>query len=162
MLIISLLSTSLAISAEAKQFKPTARIYRGDVANQNQFPYMVSVREVIKPDSSYKHYCGAALISNRWVLTAAHCCVNVSHVDDIRVFMGMIDNDPRNLTQMFKVKQMIIHEDFNQTMMNNDIALLWTKIRIKFNERIQPIPIAKRWIQPKEGGVFTGFGIIGM
>lgn len=96
------------------------------------------------------------------VITAAHCCVNISNVDDIRVFIGTIDNDPRNLTQMFKVKQIIIHEDYNQTMMSNDIALIWTKIRIKFNERIQPIPIGKSWIKPKEEGVFSGFGIIGM
>lgn len=163
MLLISLVLILLVISAETKHFKPSARIYRGDVAKPNQFPYMVSLREVIKPSrSSYRHYCGAALISNRWILTAAHCCVNVSDVDDIGVFMGTIDNDPRDLKRLVKVKQIIIHEDFNQTIMSNDIALIWTKIRIKFNERIQPVPIAKRWIQPNEEGVFTGFGIIGL
>lgn len=162
MLIFVLLSFSLGISSEAKQFKLTSRIHRGNVAQSNQFPYMVSVREATKPSrTSYKHYCGAALISDRFVVTAAHCCVNVSNVDDVGVFMGTNENDPRNVDHLFKVKQIIIHEKFNQVQMINDIALLWTKKRVKFNDRIQPIPISKRFIEPSEEGVFTGFGIIG-
>lgn len=163
MLLFLLISFSLAISSETRQFKLTSRIYRGNVAHSNQFPYMVSVRKATNPaHTNYEHHCGAALISDRWVLTAAHCCVNVTNVDDIGVFIGTIDNDPRVKIHMFKVKQIIIHEEFNQTQMNNDIALVWTKKRVKFNDRIQPIPISNRFIEPQEEGILTGFGIIGV
>lgn len=141
----------------------TEAIYRGDVAHSGQFPYIVSMRQVIKPGrSSYRHFCGGTIISDRFVLTAAHCCINISSVDDIRIFMGTIENDPRDTDNMLKVKKIIIHEDFDEKKMRNDIALFWTKIRVKFSDKIQPILLSKKWIQPDEDGVFTGFGIIGM
>jgi secreted trypsin-like serine protease len=54
-------------------FSPTGgstRIIKGQEAVPHSFPWMVS----ISGDSdSVPHYCGAALVSSNWVITAAHC-----------------------------------------------------------------------------------------
>lgn len=46
---------------------PSPRIVSGGFAALGQFPYQVSVR------LNNQHICGGALISKRFVVTAAHC-----------------------------------------------------------------------------------------
>lgn len=44
-----------------------SRIVGGSVASRNQFPYQVAL--IINNSG----FCGGSIISNAWVLTAAHC-----------------------------------------------------------------------------------------
>ncbi len=54
----------------------STRIIGGNVSAQNQFPYMVAlVRNTSGPLTNRK-MCGATIISEKWLLTAAHCMFN--------------------------------------------------------------------------------------
>lgn len=46
------------------------RIVGGSNAKEGQFPYIVSLRYIPKNE---KHYCGGSIISNSYVVSAAHC-----------------------------------------------------------------------------------------
>jgi chymotrypsin len=46
------------------------RIVNGDQAVSNQFPYQVSIRAISDENVSV---CGGSIISNEFILTAAHC-----------------------------------------------------------------------------------------
>lgn len=54
-------------------FKIDDRIFGGQEAAVGQFPYQVSLRFLMEPASGFVHVCGGSIITNRFVLTAAHC-----------------------------------------------------------------------------------------
>lgn len=76
-------------------------------------PYQISLQS-----STYGHFCGGALISSDWVLTAAHC---VSSNLEIRVGVHTLSS---NEGQTIAVSQVIAHPGYNSSTMENDIALL--------------------------------------
>lgn len=62
---------ALVVAAQAAAFSSNARIINGQVAPPNQFPWHAIVQGTEL--NSQQTLCGGALISNTFVLTAAHC-----------------------------------------------------------------------------------------
>merc|ERR1712215_218172 len=57
-----------------------------------EWPWQVSLMHW--GDGSYYHKCGAALVTELWVVTAAHCLDGV-HADDLLLRLGEYDTDNR-------------------------------------------------------------------
>lgn len=54
---------------------PQLRIVGGQAAASGQFPYQVSIQTSSNGRTGWSHWCGGAILTQRHVVTAAHCVV---------------------------------------------------------------------------------------
>lgn len=120
------------------------RIVGGNNAIRNQFPWQVSLQFV--SGSRSQHFCGGTILNNQWILTAAHCAIEVSP-SDVQVVAGILNLDDTDVSapQMQKVgvAEIIVHEAYNSYLFVNDIALLKLKTPLVLQTPgVQAIPYA--------------------
>lgn len=77
------------------------------------------------------YFCTGSLISNEWVLTAAHCMDGASFVE---IIMGGWANQASEVTMTSE--NFFVHEDWNSFTLLNDIALIKLPQPVDFNEVI--------------------------
>ena len=63
-------SSSRQINSNATSLE---KIVGGSNAAVGQYPWQVNIKGVISNDDSYYYLCGASVIDNQWLVTAAHC-----------------------------------------------------------------------------------------
>ncbi|XP_067644987.1 collagenase-like [Eurosta solidaginis] len=113
------------------------RITNGQTAAANQFPYQAGLSLF---NGEISHFCGGSLISNEWVLTAAHCTLTAMNVT---VYLGSITRlDPIVRLEVDK-SNIKVHREFEMETARNDIALI--KIpAVKYSAAIQSVSLPKR------------------
>uniref|UniRef100_A0A336MUZ5 Phenoloxidase-activating factor 2 n=1 Tax=Culicoides sonorensis TaxID=179676 RepID=A0A336MUZ5_CULSO len=121
-----------------------------------EFPWMAALKPLTDP----KAICGGVLITDRHILTAAHC-VDALKPRQLRVRLGEYDftKDNETLTRDFSVSEIRVHIDFNPITYENDIAVIKLRQSTTFNTYIWPIcmpPIDTNW--ENYVGVVTGWG----
>ncbi|KFU93054.1 Serine protease 55, partial [Chaetura pelagica] len=105
-------------------------ITEGRYAKDGEFPWHVSIQ------SNGKHICGGTVISALWVLTAARCFAE-EVPPDLIVVMGGIDLELP--LEEYHLDRLILHEKFNRTSLQNDIALILLRSPIEFSNKKIPI-----------------------
>jgi secreted trypsin-like serine protease len=93
-------------------------IWHGVPTVAGTYPWAVAFTASEKDD---KVFCGGSLIGDKWVLTAAHCCVTAGASFAI---VGRHDLDNVNQGRPIRVADVIAHENYNCTTHANDIALV--------------------------------------
>lgn len=62
-----------ALSDHSPIDRDVHRIFGGQEAQIGEFMYQVAVRLRRDSDLHYSHHCGGSIITNRFIVTAAHC-----------------------------------------------------------------------------------------
>lgn len=131
-------------------------IIGGVDAEERKYKYQVSLQEI---DRKIQHYCGGSIISDCWILTAAHCVDNDrirNNIKRIQIVVGIIRlNDDG---EKYFVKSCQIHENWDLESIANDIALLETTEKIKFSAAIQPIALATHNPPDRTSATLAGWG----
>ena len=104
------------------------RIASGTETEVHEYPWMVylNVKHQIGSALPTSWMCGGSLISDGWVLTAAHC---VADNQDGRVIRVSVELGQHNIfTEAIEVliplSQVLMHPDYNPRTVRNDLALL--------------------------------------
>jgi len=94
----------------------TLKIVGGGPADQGQNRWITSLQ-------SGEHFCGATLVADRWVVTAAHCVIG-EKVGKLEVWVGGYDLRRPQDGQTVKIKKIHMHPNYNDNTLRNDVALL--------------------------------------
>ncbi|KAI4471757.1 polyserase-related [Holotrichia oblita] len=149
---------------------PIERIVNGTNANLGEFPYIVSLRR------NSSHSCGGSIVTDRCILTAAHCVYErylssllitkyISTFRDpqdysIQYGVVRISNDDTN---SIDVEEIITHERYllGDYAYSNDVAVLKLATPIEFGENVRPItlPGQGQAFQEWSDAVLAGWGL---
>ncbi|XP_045184211.2 coadhesin-like [Mercenaria mercenaria] len=97
----------------------STKIVGGKQAQHGQFPWQISLRYY------GEHICGGTLISDQWVLTAAHCFEDLgTTASQWSVGVGLQDQNHVYGSNVVHVSHVYVNEQHNSKLEKNDIALL--------------------------------------
>ncbi|XP_068776014.1 granzyme M-like isoform X2 [Struthio camelus] len=145
--LLALLIPSLAGPARG-WFQPS--IIGGHEAEPHSRPYMVSIQ------FGGIHTCGGALVHKQWVLTAAHCILQLK-VAQGKVVVGLHSlAEHRAPSQTFAIRKACPHPGYNHKTMENDILLLQLERKVQLGRTRQVIRLLRR--EPAVGAVCSVAG----
>uniref|UniRef100_A0A672GEG4 Suppressor of tumorigenicity 14 protein homolog n=1 Tax=Salarias fasciatus TaxID=181472 RepID=A0A672GEG4_SALFA len=114
------------------------RIVGGQNAAFGEWPWQVSLAY-----QTTGHACGASILSETWLLSAAHCFAtfdtNYGVPSNWQTYSGMQDLYKFDGVQQRSLKRIITHPDYNRMTFDYDIALLELSKPLEFTNTIQPI-----------------------
>ncbi|EDX10203.1 brachyurin [Drosophila simulans] len=115
-----------------------------------KFPYQVML--IGKQLWRKRILCGGTLLDRRWILTAGHCTMGVTHYD---LYLGTKSVEDTELSGglVLRSNKFIVHERFNPETAANDIALVKLPQDVGFTPRIQPASLPSRYRHDQFAGV---------
>lgn len=123
------------------------RFLGGTLATMGQFPWMALLGYKERRLDPVQFLCGGSLITQEYVLTAAHCIDVPRTLVIVRLGELNLETDEDSDLQGnyadphrdILVDKTISHENYNKQTLENDIALVKLKHQIIFTEFVSPI-----------------------
>lgn len=137
-----------------KNIPPT--IVGGKDALLGDFPHMVALGYGTKNNIDWK--CGGSLISDRFVLTAAHCLTN-GETDVKYARLGVTTLNNSFTEDDFEIARIIKHPDYKPPIVYNDIALLELNRSAIFNSYLLPVCLFHKPTSESLDLLATGWGL---
>lgn len=140
--------------------RPDGRIVGGYFATPGQFPYQIVMIANFPEGGAL---CGGSVLSQNFILTAAHC---VDQASGGTIILGAHDrtdaNEPGQVRIPFTADGVYYHESWDPSLIRYDIATVRMSTPVQFSDRIQPVTLPK-WSDLENDfsgvtGTVSGFG----
>lgn len=132
---------------------PTTRIVAGAPAMRGATGWFISL-QIRSGDQEY--LCGGTAISQRWVLTAAHCVADLrdSEIAGSRATVNPADLYRPGRARTSRITRIIVHPGFDSIRNSNDIAL----VRTSRSLNTTVLPYSADVTTPTAGAALKVFG----
>ncbi|XP_071566091.1 chymotrypsin-2-like isoform X2 [Temnothorax nylanderi] len=110
------------------------QVVGGTNAPDGAYPYQVSLKE----SSNGRHFCGGAIVSKKYIITAAHCLEGRRYPSDIQIGVG---SNHLQSQIIYTANALIIHDNYDKVQNHNDIGLIKLSKDITFNKTITSIAL---------------------
>ncbi|XP_066929537.1 trypsin delta-like [Clytia hemisphaerica] len=135
------------------------RIVGGSTARQGEFPWQVALMR----RGRTLPICGGTLISDKWIITAAHCLRDLSTLEGVVLgahAFGFNVNEATREERNIVFNDIKVHPDYNPATFHNDIALIPMNRPVQYTSNIRPACLVD--VAPPAGSevVISGWGTI--
>ncbi|XP_052889342.1 serine protease snake-like [Anopheles moucheti] len=138
-------------------------IVGGNITKPGEFPHMAAIGWR-RPTGGYSFECGGSLISEYYLLTAAHCYAESESGELPSIVrlgdQNLVREDDGAEPEDYDIKRFIVHPDFKWSAGKyNDLALIETNERVVFTNFIRPACLYTSERLDVSTAIATGFGL---
>ncbi|XP_074854726.1 serine protease 27-like [Carettochelys insculpta] len=132
--LLPLLDGAVELQTTCGQPVASSRIVGGQDAQSGAWPWQVSIQY------NGDHICGGSLLTEEWVVSAAHCFQTPQNPSSYSVSLGEFQLDvPSANAFTTAVSQLEIHSSYNPNTFDSDIALVRLQSPLHYTAYILPI-----------------------
>ncbi|TDG98097.1 hypothetical protein EPR50_G00214660 [Perca flavescens] len=112
-----------------------SRIVGGTDATEGEWPWQVDIQT-----EKSGHICGGSIITESWVLSAAHCFPDPSDVRSYIIYVGRYQLNAYNkYMSTYRVSQVVIPSGYNEPHNGKDLALVKLSSSVTWSQYVLPI-----------------------
>ncbi|CAM4706767.1 hypothetical protein PO909_013235 [Leuciscus waleckii] len=110
------------------------RIVGGSSASEGAWPWQVDIQ------TSQGHVCGGSIISDSWVLSAAHCFPYPNDISSYTIYAGRFQLNGWNPDESsHRIRRVVVPLGYTNHEYGQDIALVELSTPVVWSDRIQPV-----------------------
>jgi V8-like Glu-specific endopeptidase len=141
------------------KFLGTSLVVGGETTKTGEFPHMAAIG--YEELNEIKFDCGGSLISEKFVLTAAHCVRRKKPPVLVRLGdQNLKSTNDGAQPQEFRVKNYIRHESYTAKTNYYDIGLIELDGEARFTKFVRPACLWQEMNIPSQTAIATGWGML--